>query len=70
MTISALNNRLETMNRYIKYLPGTGDPLGEEEMRIALIDPLFNVNSEPESRGPSSEFYKLHISPVLISETF
>jgi hypothetical protein len=33
-------------------------------------DPLFNVNSEPESTGPSSEFYKLHISPVLISETF
>jgi hypothetical protein len=38
MTISAFNNRLETMNRYIKYLPGTGDPLGEEEMRIALIE--------------------------------
>jgi hypothetical protein len=28
-------------------------------------DPLFNVKSEPESAGPSSEFDKLHISPVL-----
>jgi hypothetical protein len=26
------------MNRYINYLPGTGEPLGEEEMRIALTE--------------------------------
>jgi hypothetical protein len=38
MTISAFNSHLETMNWYINYLPGTGDPLGEEEMRIALIE--------------------------------
>jgi hypothetical protein len=38
MTITTFSSRLDTMNRYINYLPGTGEPLGEEEMRIALIE--------------------------------
>jgi hypothetical protein len=31
-----------------------------------MSDPLFNVTQVPSSEGPSSEFYQLHISPVLI----
>jgi hypothetical protein len=40
------------------------------DVKFPYGNPLFNVKSEPESAGPSSEFDKIHISPVLISDTF
>jgi hypothetical protein len=33
---------------------------------LCLSHPLFNVDRLPSSEGPSSEFCRLHISPVLL----